>query len=507
VSDPAPRELRDGSAVLQWLGAGAWLRGADPEPERRAALDALADAVIAACSSELPALPPAGAIADLVLLLAGAPLARGGAGAAPHRYGIDPALRAAVQAYQDDVLSRLQGAPRFDDARAAFAHVPAELAPQAAALLVGALWQRCGGAGAIVSPGALRRALARPPAERAAAGRAALADPAQVAQLTAAYRALARGARQRRALVEDRDVFAIDHVQALGAFSHRLAAEHLAAAADAIAAELPRRVPARRGARGARQTQLLTDDTYPAGGFAAIEPGGAATRLDNVVGSELIYLGEAISPERGGGAAAALAEIDLFALRFAEGELLCYSRDESVLRRHRHAIAIVLAADVGGARVKDAGAPWQRLTLALGLIVALIRWLSAQLGHEALAVRLALPPGELATEHAILAILLAPERASGRVELAWASAADALAALEAQAAVGEAIADALILSLGPPPPVPPGLRALHVSLAAAQPALREIGPRPRAAAAVPSGAAAGWTDWGGAAEEVLRWLV
>src|SRR5205823_4648221 len=96
-------------------------------------------------------------------------------------------------------------------------------------------------------------------------------------------------------------------------------------------------------------------------------------------------------------------------LRYVEGELLFYTRDDSVFRRHRHVIGIALGPDLDDARVKDRELPWQRLVLALGLVVAAVRWLTDQLGDQALTIHVAFPPKLLAEERAILSLLLEGE--------------------------------------------------------------------------------------------------
>jgi hypothetical protein len=308
-------------------------------------------------------------------------------------------------------------------------------------------------------------------------------------RLSDAYHRLARGARQCRALIDDREVFAVDHLGVLRDLGGRMTAAHIGAAADAIAGRLPRRLPARRQLRGLRDTRLADDSLYPAGGFASITAGGASTaNLENLVTSELMYMEDD-------------DVIDNFSVRYVESELLHYTRDDSVLRRHRHVIGIALGADLDDARVKDRELPWQRLILALGLLVAAIRWLVEQLGDQALTVHLAFPPGALAEERQILSLLLEGEIARGTVVIAEETWHDTLAA--AARATRSAIADAVVVSLGDRPVIPTGLRTLHINLAGAAPTVRELAPRPDSTAA----SADPWLAWCEGAEDLLRWLV
>ena len=473
-------ELRSNADVAAWLAAGLGLRRVVTPDD-----DALVEQAIIACANDLPALPPPGAIADVAVLLGGARLPMSAPIAA------DEAMRTAVRAYDDDVLSRLVTTARFDDALAAFAHLSAGERPTAVALVVDAICRRAGFTGISVSPGALRRALARPRDERDLAARVELqSGGAMAAQLAEAYQRLARGARQSHALVDDREVFAIDHLTVLHDLGGRMAADHIAAAAEALARTLPRRLPANRDQRGARDTRLSDDSLYPAGGFSSITPGGATTgNIENLVTSELVYMEDD-------------QEIDLFSLRYIEGELLHYTRDDSVFRRHRHLIVIALGPDLDDARVKDPEVPWQRLVLALGLLVAAIRWLCEQLGDEALTIHLAFPPRLLTEEREIIALLLEGETARGTVvivEQPWQEAIEL-----AVAAAPSSIADVIVMSLGATPELPRGVRAIHVDLVGVAPTVTELAPR---RADIPALGPDAWTEWCEGAEDLLRWLV
>jgi Ethanolamine utilization protein EutJ (predicted chaperonin) len=81
-------------------------------------------------------------------------------------------------------------------------------------------------------------------------------------------------------------------------------------------------------------------------------------------------------------------------------------------------ISFALGAELDDARVKDRALPWQRIVIALGLVVAATRWLAGQLGERALHVRIAFPPALLAEERAIVALLLEAEVTAGTVSVA-----------------------------------------------------------------------------------------
>ena len=347
---PAVRELRTQADVASWLAAGLALRRVVTEDD-----DQLIASAIAACANELSSLPPPGMIADVAVLLGGARLPL----STPVQSS-DDNLRAAVRAYDDDVLARLVTNARFDDVLAAYAHLAPGDRATAIALVVGAICDRASFVGASVSPAALRRALARPREERDAAGRTELLGGTTAQRLADAYDRLARSARHARALVDDHEVFALDHLNVLRDLGGRMTADHIAAAATALEAKLPRRLPANRQNRGSRDTQLADESLYPAGGFTAITPGGSNANIENLVSSELVYMEDG-------------PETDVFTLRYVEGELLYYTRDDSVFRRHRQVIGIALGADLEDARVKDRDLPWQRLILCFGLLVAAVR--------------------------------------------------------------------------------------------------------------------------------------
>jgi hypothetical protein len=193
--------------------------------------------------------------------------------------------------------------------------------------------------------------------------------------------------------------------------------------------------------------------------------------------------------------------VDLFTLRYVEGELLFYTRDDSVFRRHKHIITITLGADLDDARVKDPDVPWQRLVLALGMLVAAIRWLTEQLGHEALQIRLSFPPKLLVQERELVSLLLEGEITSGIVSIVEESSPDAV--LHAHD-VTSAISDLVVVSMGPVPELPKRTRALHLCLGAPAPYVVELAPRQ---GATPEAAPDTWLEWGEVTEDLLRWLV
>jgi hypothetical protein len=406
-------EIRERDATELWLLAGlGMMRLAAPSIEEIARV---APAVLAALD-EVPWMPPAGVVADVARLLAGgrasfaAPLVPAGAAR----------LRAALRAYEDEWLGRLAAEARLDAAADAFAALPAELRPRAIAVVVSSVLARTGfAAGAMVSAGAARRLLARPPAEILARVQAALQRPTEVlAQLAHGYEGLVHAARKAPRLLDDADVFAIEHLAVLGSATQRLAIAQVLDAAAELGRAMPRSRKPKRATRGLSPTRLEDESAYPAGGFAALTTSGS---LENLVSSEVVYMEDG-------------PEMDLFDVRYVEGELLFYTRDEAVHVRPRRAIAWLLDPSLAALRFKDPELPFQRVVVLLGLVVCLVRRLFEWLNDEDLAVRVVFlrEPHRgpaLAPERGLTDLLLREWIAKGAAEVLDATADEAARAL------------------------------------------------------------------------------
>jgi hypothetical protein len=233
------------------------------------------------------------------------------------------------------------------------------------------------GAGISLSPGVARRVVHLPVDELCGSGLAALTDEHIAAMLADGYQALISGARRLGTLISEAEVFLMENLDALGELTQRIAIEQMIEAADALSAALPRRLkPRSRRERERIPTPLAAEDNYPTGGFSSLSTSGS---LENLVISELIYM-EELDPD-------SAAHIDLFDLRYAEGELLYYTRDESVFVRGQRVITFALMADLQAVRFKDPDLPWQRLVMALGLVIACVRRLAEWLSREGLLFR------------------------------------------------------------------------------------------------------------------------
>lgn len=218
------------------------------------------------------------------------------------------------------------------------------------------------------------------------------------------------------------DLWEIAHLPQLPSESARLALREVNGLAGRIGA-----VPA-AVALSIRQTarEVPVDaeesDHYPAGGFDAISTRGS---FENLVRSEVAYVGEGKS---------APDAPDLFDIRYAEGELLYYTRDESPLLDARRDLTVVIDRPAEQ-RYKQPALAAQTLVLVESLALALQSDLLRVFGPAGSRVRLvwrcetAEDRAVADEERALLSLPLAAELAHRRVELtrvdAWSDVPDA----------------------------------------------------------------------------------
>jgi hypothetical protein len=251
--------------------------------------------------------------------------------------------RAARLAHEDRVLGPWAQDPSVADAHLAIAATPAELRTPAIVhainLALGTAARRAGlGAG---NPALLRscwhEALALLAAWPPNFGTGAPIDPAwrdwaleQRAELLAQLAARPGDGR----LFAPEDLWELRHLAALPSESTRLALRELHSAAAAIGPVGPGMALLVR--RRAQEVAVDDHDAshYPAGGFDALSTRG---RFENLVRSEVAYVDEGVDDARD-----ELGAIDLFDVRYAQGELLFYTRDESPLFDQRRSVALVI---------------------------------------------------------------------------------------------------------------------------------------------------------------------
>lgn len=151
------------------------------------------------------------------------------------------------------------------------------------------------------------------------------------------------------------------------------------------------------------ETSLVDESHYPIGGIAELTRRGS---IESLVPSELITM------EPG-------PEVDLFDLRWVEGELLFYLRDGGELQRKRRTVHLICDLE-DQLWFKPRGYPVQLGVLVGGLFIRLIEDLRGAFANDSVRFTVSLiPPAgsqERATAEAqVLALILADDVAHGRV--------------------------------------------------------------------------------------------
>ncbi len=450
--------IKDRNEAARWLSAGLCLSRIAPPTE--AAVRRVGPWILATVSERLD-LPPVGVIADVGALLLGASLAQ-----SRDRTRViagDARLEVAIRRYEDGVLGRLSASSRLSAAGDAIAKLPAPLHAEAVGILVSGILARARfEGGALLQPGLARTATERAPGELIVRGFAALRDDARVrAMLAAGYEALVSGAERARDLIGDAEVFALENLAILRSFTQRLAIAQVVEAQEALSRTLPARIRSTRRTAGDAATKLEDESAYPIGGFSSMSTSGS---LENLVTSELIYMEP---PQKGLATGTGAAPVDLFDMRYVEGELLYYTRDEAIAVRQRRVVVFFLGDDLASTRVKDAELPWQRIVLLLGLILATVKKLTELLGAESLLFRIVFTPGQqdqssaLATERALCELLFREWRDKGMAEVVEETLAVSSAALTV--AARRARVQSVMFSREPAPGARPDPSVVYVT--------------------------------------------
>lgn len=395
-----------GTASTRWLALGLSLSRIAPIDE---AAVTRASTWLPAVLTEVGAVPPPGIVLDVGRLLEGHPVDCSHGATIEH-----PALRAAVGAYEDRVLGRLAAGRRLQAVRDAYAALEPRLEPVAVSVVVASLFRGC----SLLEPveaGILRKLSRRPAAEVVALGFDVWRDPGELFdRLAEGYAELVEAVRARRALLSDADVFTLENLSVLSEMGPRVAIAQIVSAAEALERRWPTRVKVRRRRDGPAPTALEDESAFPAGGFTSVATHGA---LENLVTSELVYMDSAQERSKAEG-----QRVDLFDIRYAEGELLYYTRDEALIVRPRRVIVFVLHRSLALATIKDPGMPWQRGVVLLGCMLAMIRCLERWLGASELSFRCIVEQveghvGALAHERALAELLLTEWRDKGMASL------------------------------------------------------------------------------------------
>lgn len=365
-----------------------------------------------AALTERPVLAAPTLAVDLLLLLAGQRLTT-------PRWQPVGALRDARRQYEDHVLARLVAERRWARLEEAVAGLEPARRPVAAGLAAALLSGRLAGdgAGLGLSPAVVRRVAQKGPAEFLERGRTACQEPAVAAPLTEGLVGLARAARGAKELLTDAELFVVENVRALQSLAARVALAQLAEVSQALLERLPKRLAGQLFEEGSAPTAIEEASAYPVGGFSSLTTQGT---LENLVSSELVYLDGKGAPRP-----------DLFDVRFVEGELLYFSRDEAVAVRRRRRLLVVLDASLARVRLVDRGERVQRLVWTLGAVAALLRGLAGWFDSHALSFELVVagPEDALEDELQVLSLVLRELVVSGQLTLQ--RSPSAAAALEA----------------------------------------------------------------------------
>lgn len=382
--------LHEHDATRDWLAGGLALvrmgtGGTDALQEAAPLLDTAV--------SELAVLPPPGVLLDLARVFRHTrpPVRRDAPPAIPHR----------IRPYEDAVLGRLLVDPLRIAVVDALSGLPERLRDAGLVVLAERILERVGySRGEAVNPGAVRE-LARTTVEDSASRAGPALQGPLGTVLADAYADLVQAFQRTPRPLRASDVVVLQQLQLLERRSDRLALSQVIASAELLARGLPKRVRGTRRRAGHVSTHLLDDSAYPVGGFSSISTRGS---IENLVTSELALMEDG-------------DDIDLFDVRLMEGELLYYTRDETAFVRSRRRFVLTLSEDLDSTRYRDEGLPYQRLVVALGWLVALVRVLVRWLDRQDLLVRIVLPPSVLDAEANLLALALAEAVQAGWVRI------------------------------------------------------------------------------------------
>jgi hypothetical protein len=392
-------EIRDPDEARRHILTGWWLsRIAAPSSETTPSVLTW----LLALASEGHAVPPVAFLADVGSLIFGA-------GEAPPPIpsrelpGVEPGL---LRRYEDYCLGKLYSDLAFERGGDAVLRYAEDDRGRGLCYLVERLLLQTGFEGILLNPAAIRSLQQLPADEVLRQSWQALAEDGLSAAAVQQFEALIGVVKSAGDLLAPADVFELERGTALAEFGQRLALRQVLRAAEQLAEGLPRQRPRTASKRREVATRLLTEDAYPVGGFSSISTKGT---IESLLHSQLVYL------ERG-------QRPDLFDIKFVRDELLYYSRDENQFLRRRTTLLVVLAPDLVAARTKDASLPYQRIVLALGLLLALTQKLREWLSDEALELHFVLPESggqrPLEDEQSLLALLVADqiELGTARVE-------------------------------------------------------------------------------------------
>ena len=390
-------ELRESAHARRFLLQGMTLqRVIDRQPEEVETLIWLALQVTAR-GDPLPPLGFLGDVAHVALETGAIP------SAASHLRAARGLPATLIREYEDHVIGRFYTDVSFERATDALLRYPEAERPAAFAFLIDAIRQRADVGGVELSPAVLRAMLSESGESLLLEGAHALEDHGPTDELVQLYEALVQGIRGLGSLVGPEDLFELERGTALMVFGHRLALRQVLSAVACMEALVPRNRALRPVSARQVATARMEEDAYPTGGFSNLSTRGT---IESLLQSQLAFIDDDESP-------------DLFDIKYVRDELYYYARDENLFFRRRRTIVLALHPSLNDARVKDPGAPWQRIILLLASLVVLVGRLREALADEALRVEVVLPDAAdgptLADERGLLELLLADGLCAGTV--------------------------------------------------------------------------------------------
>jgi hypothetical protein len=387
-----PVELRDLDAAREYLMQGLWLQrvlrpvAATVKPTLTYALE-----IVAGGSP----LPPIGFVADLAAVAFDS-----GKWSKTHPE-IPGWTHTQIREYEDHLLGKLRTDRNFERASDALQRYKDRDRVKGLAYVVKQFRERAKLGGVELSPAILRSMQTSNPDELLAQGYESLTRVGPLPLLLAQYVELVQAARRMAEVLDPEDVIALEQRTALADMGEYVAHRQILQATAQIESRLPSRPVRPLIGRKEVPTRVLDEDQYPVGGYSSISTRGS---IESLLHSQLAYMEPHERP-------------DWFDVKFVRDELFFYSRDENQFLRRRRAFVFVFDPSLVDTRVKDKALNYQRIVLALSVVLAVARRLSDWLSTDAIRFELLFPTvkgkSPLNEEAKLLEILLSELRANG----------------------------------------------------------------------------------------------
>ena len=204
-------------------------------------------------------------------------------------------------------------------------------------------------------------------------------------------------------LLQPEDIFELEHHDVLSEPAQRIGCRQIIEVSRRLGEIDPRQVAVADD--GAAETAFVDESHYPTGGLAGLTNRGS---MENLVLSELVYIDRSMS-------------IDLFDIRFLEGELLYYLRDDGILRRKRRTIHLIIDPEQI-LQQKPRGYTFQLSIIVQGMLLRIVQDLQSVFTDDAVLIHIRYLHAENDAERwrselALLELLLRDELAQGLVTL------------------------------------------------------------------------------------------